>query len=99
MLNDFVIDCNWMPMIAEVSWDYHKGVKGSWFQFWKSQSTTPPVFGSAEGKLCLCFYLTLAEDETDEEFVSEVEQFASKIIGEISEREYLSHCSIGDTMP
>jgi len=58
-----------------------------------------PVFGIAEGELCLCFYLTRAKDETDEEFVSEVEQSASKILGEISEREYLSRRTIGGTMP
>ena len=39
------------------------------------------------------------EDETDKEFVSEVEQSATKILGEISEREYLSHRAIGGTMP
>ena len=32
-----------------------------------------PVFGSVEGELCSCFYLTHAKDETDEEFISEVE--------------------------
>lgn len=58
-----------------------------------------PVFGSAEGEFCPCFYLTRAEDETDEEFISEVEQSASKILGEIFEREYLSRCAIGSTMP
>ena len=31
------------------------------------------VFGSAEGEFYSCFYLTHVEDETDEEFVSEVE--------------------------
>jgi len=39
------------------------------------------------------------EDETDKEFVSEVEQSATKILGEISEREYLSRRTIGGTMP
>ena len=58
-----------------------------------------PVFGSTEGEFCPCFYLTRAEDETNEEFVSEMEQSASKILGEISEREYLSRRTIGGTMP
>lgn len=49
-----------------------------------------PVFGSVEGEFYPCFYLTHMEDETDEEFVSEVERSASKIVGEIFEREYLS---------
>ena len=57
------------------------------------------VLGSAEGEFCLCFYLTRVEDETDKEFVSEVEQSAYKILGEISEREYLSYRAIGGTMP
>jgi len=54
-----------------------------------------PVFGSVEGE----FYLTRAEDKTDKGFVSEVEQSASKILGEISKREYLSHHAIGGIMP
>ena len=58
-----------------------------------------PIFSIAEGEFCLCFYLTRMEDETDEEFVSEVEQSTSKILGEISEREYLSRRTIGGTMP
>ena len=37
-----------------------------------------PVFGSTEGEFCPCFYLTRAEDETDEEFVNEVEQSTSR---------------------
>lgn len=53
-----------------------------------------PVFDSEEGEFCPCFYLQRAEDETDEEFVAEVEQSASKILGEVSEREYLSHRAI-----
>ena len=57
------------------------------------------VFGSAEGEFYSCFYLTRVEDETNEEFVSEVEQSTSKILGEISEREYLSRRAIGGTMP
>lgn len=57
------------------------------------------VFSSVEGEFCPCFYLTCAEDETNEEFVSEMEQSASKILGEISEREYLSCHAIGGTMP
>ena len=39
------------------------------------------VFSSAEGEFCPCFYLTRAEDETNEEFVSEMEQSAPKILG------------------
>ena len=58
-----------------------------------------PIFGSAEGEFCPCFYLTRAEDETDKEFVIEVELCISKILVEISEREYLSRCAIGGTMP
>ena len=58
-----------------------------------------PVFGSAKGEFCPCFYLTRTEDETDEEFISELEQSASKILGEISKREYLSHHDIGGIMP
>ena len=58
-----------------------------------------PVFGSAEREFCPCFYLSHVEDETDEEFINEVEQSASKILGEISEREYLSRRAIGCTMP
>ena len=58
-----------------------------------------PIFGSTEGEFYPCFYLTHVEDETDEEFVSEVEQSASKILGEISEREYLSRRTISGTMP
>ena len=57
------------------------------------------VFGSVEGEFCPCLYLTRVEDKTDEEFVSEVEQSASKILGEISEREYLSRRTISGTMP
>jgi len=57
------------------------------------------VFGSVEGEFYPCFYPTRAEGETDEEFVSEVEQSTSKILGEISEREYLSRRAIGGTMP
>ena len=57
------------------------------------------VFSSAEGEFCPCFYLTRVEDETDEEFISELEQSASKILGEIFEREYLSRRAIGGTMP
>ena len=38
-----------------------------------------PIFGSAEGEFYPCFYLTRMEDETNEEFVSEVEQFASSL--------------------
>ena len=49
-----------------------------------------PVFGSEEGEFCPCFYLKQAEDEMDEEFIAEVEESASKILGEVSEREYLS---------
>ena len=58
-----------------------------------------PVFNSAEGELCSCFYLTHTEDKTDEEFISEVEHSATKILGEISKREYLSCRAIGGTMP
>ena len=38
-----------------------------------------PVFGSAEGEFYPCFYLTRAEEKTDKEFVSEVEQSASSL--------------------
>ena len=58
-----------------------------------------PIFDNAEVKFCPCFYLTRAEDETDEEFVSEEERFASKILGEISKRESLPRLAIGGTMP
>ena len=58
-----------------------------------------PVFGNVEGEFGPCFYLTRAEDETDEEFINEVEQSASKILREISKREYLSHHAISGTMP
>jgi hypothetical protein len=58
-----------------------------------------PVFDSEEGGFCPCFYLWRAKDETDEEFVNEVEQSASKILKEISEREYLTCRSIGGMMP
>jgi len=58
-----------------------------------------PVFGNVEGEFGPCFYLTRAEDEIDKEFVNEVEQSASKILGEISKREYLSRLAIGGTMP
>jgi hypothetical protein len=40
-----------------------------------------------------------AMDETDEEFVSTVEKSTSMIIGEISDKEYLSRHAIGGTMP
>ena len=39
------------------------------------------VFSSAEVEFYPCFYLTHTEDETDEEFVSEMEQSAPKILG------------------
>lgn len=58
-----------------------------------------PVFGSKEGEFCLCFYLKRAEDEMDEEFIAEVEEYASKILEEVSEREYLSCRAISGTMP
>ena len=38
-----------------------------------------PVFDSVEGEFCPCFYLTCAEDKTDEDFVSEVEQSTSSL--------------------
>jgi hypothetical protein len=58
-----------------------------------------PVFGSEGEEFCPCFYLERARDESDEEFVQSVEQSASKILGEISEREYLSHRAIDGLMP
>lgn len=58
-----------------------------------------PVFGSEDGEFCPSFFLQHAEDKTDEEFVSTVEQSASMINGEISEKEYLFHRVIGETMP
>lgn len=45
------------------------------------------------------FFLARAEDETDEEFVTEVERSTSKILGEIFKKEYLSRRAIGGTMP
>ena len=57
------------------------------------------VFGSEEGKFVPCFNLERAEDEIDEELVSTMEKSASMIIGEISDREYLSRRVIGGTMP
>ena len=58
-----------------------------------------PMFGSEDGEFCPYFYIEHALDETDEEFVAEVEASASLIIGDISEKEYLSHRVIGWTMP
>lgn len=58
-----------------------------------------PVLGSEDGEFCPCFYIERAADETDKEFVSEVEASSSMIIGEISKREYLSCHAIGGTMP
>lgn len=57
------------------------------------------VFGSEEGEFVPCFNLERAKNETDEEFVSTIEKSASMIIGEISNKEYLSYCAIGGTMP
>jgi hypothetical protein len=48
-----------------------------------------PVFGSTEGEFYPCFNLRRVEDETDEEFVSFMERYATAILGEILE-EYLS---------
>lgn len=58
-----------------------------------------PVFSSEEGEFCPCFYLKRIEDERDEEFIAEVEESASKIVGEVSEREYLSCRAISGMMP
>ena len=58
-----------------------------------------PVFGSEDGEFSPCFYIERAADETDEEFIAEVETSASLIIGEISKKEYLSRRVIGGTMP
>lgn len=61
--------------------------------------TKLPMFGSEDGEFCPCFYIERAADEMNEEFVNEVEMSTSMIIGEISEREYLSRRAIGGTMP
>ena len=58
-----------------------------------------PVFGSEKGEFVPCFNLKRAKDETDEELVRTMEKSASMIIGEISDREYLSRRVIGGTMP
>jgi hypothetical protein len=57
------------------------------------------VFGSKEGEFVPCFNLERAADKMDEEFVSTVEKSTSMNIGEISDKEYLSHHAIGGTMP
>lgn len=58
-----------------------------------------PIFGSEGEEFCPCFYLERVRDESDEEFVQSVEQSASKILGEISEWEYLSRRAIDGLMP
>ena len=58
-----------------------------------------PVFGSEEGEFVPYFNPERAKDETYEELVRTMEKSASMIIGEIFDREYLSHCVIGGTMP
>lgn len=57
------------------------------------------VFGTKEGVLCPRFGLKRAEDETDSEFVSYVENEAIEILGNILEKEYLAHWAIGGNMP
>jgi hypothetical protein len=37
-----------MLVIAKVSWDYHRGAKGSEFIFWKSRSATEGPYIIAE---------------------------------------------------
>lgn len=57
-----------------------------------------PVFGSEEGEFVPCFKLCRSEDETDEEFVKAIEKGATMLLGEISDKEYLSRRAIGGTM-
>lgn len=54
------------------------------------------VFGSEDGEYVPCFKLRRAEDETDEEFVEAVEKSATLLLGDISEKEYLSRRAIGE---
>jgi len=58
-----------------------------------------PVFGSAEGEYVPCFGFQRDPRETDKEFVSFVEQAASLILGEVTEREVTSRQAILGNMP
>lgn len=58
-----------------------------------------PVFGSAESEYVPCFKLRRADDETDEQFVKAVEKAATLLLGDITDKEYLSRRAIGGTMP
>lgn len=58
-----------------------------------------PVFGGEEGELCPCFSLQHIEDEIDKEFITYVESTIALVLGELSDREYLTRRAIGGTMP
>lgn len=58
-----------------------------------------PVFGSAEGEYVPCFKLQRTADETDVEFVEAVEKAAVLLLGEVSNKEYLSCRAIAGNMP
>jgi hypothetical protein len=58
-----------------------------------------PVYGEADRVPFPCFGIALSEDETHEDFVSIMEQEMREIVGDISNKEFLTQRAIAGTMP
>jgi hypothetical protein len=58
-----------------------------------------PVYGPADGIPFPRFGIKLSEDETPEEFATAMEQEVREIVGDISDKEFLTWRSILGTLP
>ena len=65
----------------------------------KIEMVNIPVYGPTKGVPFPRFGIELLEGESAEDFVSSMEEGAREIIGDISDREFLTWWAVGGTMP